>query len=354
MSSPTPADPYPAFDLFLPLITDSTADWKIKNAPPGPDGAVEAHRVNLTGYDRVNATCVRGRLFHVAHGVIGSGSTRPATLVVFEWLLVPQGGQRFREVEIDVTFRAHGRRPGTLEGADHLSEYTPEVRAVAPSVPVKSYISGREVQVEHSVGGKLTVGYAPFVSAGPEAARKKTEKTDRTDFRFVAGYPAYVDKKWGEPNSVHWTLQENGPQESGLPHLVRTAVLLQRKAGDAKGMFGAKIKTSADVSAWENAVQSLHKMVGAVPKDDPVYFDPKPAQGVTHGAAVLYGSREVANVESPFDQDNLGKEDLAKFLVPDDDEKWRVMKTSAPKEEAAEEKEPEPEEDVDLDWDLEL
>lgn len=321
-------DEYADWGIAMPLVEDDgDAGFRIKNKPGG-----ETHRVILTGYDRPNSTAVRGRLFHVVHGTMGNGNSDPATLIVFEWLLVPgRLGRRFREVTIDVTFTAHGRRPGMGLDED-LSNYAPGVKTVAPDVPIKSFFSGRDVNKENSKKGALNIGYAPYVSFSPELSSTSTESTERTDYRFIAGYPAYVDKgNWGEPNSVHWTFQENAPQESGTPHIVRTAVLLQRHAGD-NGIFIAKFKTIANVSAWHDAVESLRKVVGAVPNDDPVYFDPTPVAGIEHGAAVLYGDRNVVNQKSPCNKDNLSQEELGKFLIEDDDAKWRVTKGPSGKE----------------------
>ncbi|GAW10691.1 hypothetical protein ANO14919_000260 [Xylariales sp. No.14919] len=309
-------DKFADWDIFVPLIADDAdqAGFRIKNE----DG--ESHRVYLTGYDRrPDVTAVRGRLFHVVHGVVGSGSTRPATLIVFEWLLVPGSrGHRFREVKLDVTFTVRGSRPGILPGAD-LSGFTPQVEAVAPSLPMKSFVTSRDVTKETEKKAALNLGYAPYASATPEVSNKSTETTTRTDYRFVAGYPAFVKKSYGKPNSVHWTLQENAPQQSGTPYRVRTAVLLHRRAGDY-GTFSAAISTSANVSILADAAEALRAAVGLVPVDDPVLFDPKPVKGIDHGAAVLYGSKDITNTqECPCDKNNLGAEDLAKFVIGDDD-----------------------------------
>ncbi|KAI0436065.1 hypothetical protein F4803DRAFT_543467 [Xylaria telfairii] len=302
-------------DWNIPLIADEAGDagFRIKDAPGG-----EPHRLLMTGYDRPNATAVRGRLFHVVHGAMGNRNKKPATLIVFEWEFVPgRLGLRFKEVEIDVTFVACGSRPGELLDAD-LSGYTPHVRAVMPNVPIKSYISPRAVTEEKGKKLALGLGYAPFFSLNPEGSTKSIEVTNRTDYRFVAGYSTLVGRNWGDPDSVHWTLQENAPQQSGIPHRVRTAVLLEREAGDY-GTFSATVKTRAHVSFTTDTGEALRRAVGLVPKDDPVSFDPKSTKGVHHGAAVLFGSKEVSSTqESPCNKKNLGAEDLAKFMIADD------------------------------------
>ncbi|KAK0752968.1 hypothetical protein B0T18DRAFT_423603 [Schizothecium vesticola] len=312
--SPHPdSDPFPDFDLFIPLTADSSdaAGFRIKNKPPGSSGTPETNRLHLTGYDRINATAVRGRLFHVVHGTTSDTNPRPASLLVFEWLLIPAKlGRRFRTVDIDITFAASGRRRGR-----DLAEYAPAVVAVAPDVPIESCVSSSEVTVETSVSAKITAGYPGIVSGGPEVGRRKTEVTRRRDYRFVGGYPTYVEKTYGEPNAVHWTLQENGSEESGLPGRVRTAVLLQHNVGDRKGMFSATIHASVKVSVLADGAESLRKLVGLIPKDDPVYFDPGAVHEVEHGAAVLYGSQDVADKKGPVDKNNLIKADLVKLVV---------------------------------------
>ena len=139
----------------------------------------------------------------------------------------------------------------------------------------------------------------------------------RTDYRFIAGFPSYDNKNWGDPNAVHWTFQENVPQESGTPHVVRTAVLLQRQAGDF-GVFTATFKISADVSIAHNAMEAIRRAVGIVPNDDAVYFDPTPNLDGGYGAVVFNGSKDLARRKVPFDKDNLGEEDLDKLLIEDD------------------------------------
>jgi hypothetical protein len=101
---------------------------------------------------------------------------------------------------------------------------------------------------------------------------------------------------------------------------VRTAVLLQRNPADHNGMFSATIKTSAKSSVVADGVVSVLKLVKLIPNDDPVFFDPTPVQGISHGAAVLNGSRDVAGQECPIKKDDLAGVDLSIFLAPDDDD----------------------------------
>jgi hypothetical protein len=206
-----PTDPFAEYTLGQPLMAsdDDHAGFRIQNDRDPYTDLPEAHRIYLTGYDRATSiTAVRGRLLHVTHGTLSPSSSanpsRPATLIVFEWLLIPgRLGRRFKEVNIDITFSAEGQRRGARTPKD-IARFTPSVEKVAPSVPLKAGITGRDVTEEVSVVGKVVVGYAPVVEAGPEASKKRTVVTRRLDFKFAAGYPAFVKKSGGEPNSVHW------------------------------------------------------------------------------------------------------------------------------------------------------
>lgn len=320
------SDPYADWDIFIPLVEndDDEAHYLIHNEPGGED-----HRIHITGYDRHASNAVFGRLYHVVHGIVGGGSTKPATLIVFEWLLIPNKlGHRFRKVDIDVTFAVKGGRPGQLPEAD-LSRYTPQVKTVAPNVPIRSFFSGRDVTEQTGQKLGLNAGYAPFVTVNPEVSHSTTDVTSRTDFRFAAGHPAMEARTWGDPDSVHWTLHENAPQRSGTQSQVRTAVLLHRLPGDANGAFTAVVKTKVEVSRLEDAMEKLKDLVGLVPRDDPLNFNPRPIDGIEHGAAVLYASRDVEGVKCPIDKNNLGAEKLENFLIEDDDAKWRVRKASS-------------------------
>ncbi|KAH6634624.1 hypothetical protein B0J18DRAFT_453334 [Chaetomium sp. MPI-SDFR-AT-0129] len=283
----------------------------------------EAHRIYLTGYDRAaDITAVRGRLVHVTHGTLVPTSnsptnpSRPATLIVFEWLLIPgRLGRRFKEVNIDVTFSAEGKRQGAYTPRD-IERFTPSVEKVAPSVPLKTRVTARGVTQEVSIKGKLMVGYPPIVQAGPEVSKRTRVDMTKLDFTFAAGYPTFVKKSGGEPNSVHWTLRENASEESGLPSLVRTAVLVKRRERDNLGQFKADITANVKASRVGDRVESFRKLVGLAPKDDPLLFDPRVSAKSENGAAVLNGSQDVTGKISPVkNKRHLAAENLDDFLV---------------------------------------
>ncbi|KAI1123618.1 hypothetical protein F5Y10DRAFT_269903 [Nemania abortiva] len=165
--------------------------------------------------------------------------------------------------------------------SDDLADYTPEVKTVAPDVPIRSFFSVADVSAEESKSLGINLGYDPI------------------------------------------KLQENESQKSGAPYMVRTAVLFRRQRGD-NGQFRAKFRTNVHVSWVHDAKESLRNALGS--RDDPIYFDPAPAEETNLGAAVLYGvkGRDVMKMNSPCDQNNLGMEDLTGFLIKDDDKDWRM------------------------------
>ncbi|KAF2494951.1 hypothetical protein BU16DRAFT_446900, partial [Lophium mytilinum] len=232
-------------------------------------------RIYTTGYDRNPAeTAVLGRLFHVVHGYTRDGEDPPATLIVFEWNLRPGPlPRRFREVNIEVTFAARELRPGMLPSED-LTAYDPGVVKVGPEVPLQQ--SAITYTVDKTTGRKigLSVGFGGYVSVNPEVSSEtKKSGIQRIDYNVQAGYPFFANKNCGQPNGVIWTFQENATQESGLPRVVRTAVLLERFDDDF-GAFEAKIQTTSHISVVEDAKETLRRAVGKVPVDDPVTFYP--------------------------------------------------------------------------------
>lgn len=174
-----------------------------------------------------------------------------------------------------------------------------------------------EYTVDQTTGSKLgaKIGFNG-ASIDPEVSHNKTESGIRhVDYRLLEGYPLYVKRDRGPMDGAHWTLRKNVKAQSGLPRLVRTAVLLERRPGDDQGQFAATISTKVSVSVWENTVEKFRRAVGRVPNDDPVHINPAPRKGIAHGATVLFGSRDVAEIENPFDKDNSNAVDLDDVIV---------------------------------------
>ncbi|KAK3390878.1 hypothetical protein B0H63DRAFT_520086 [Podospora didyma] len=296
------------WDIAMPLIGDAGDDagFRMKNLKN------ETERPMITGYDRSpHDTIVLGRLYHVVNGYMHGADSEPATLIVFEWMFRKgKLGRRFREAHINVTFAAHGLRQGMFPG-DEIDFYDPDVVKVNPTVPRES--DPVTYTVDKKTGFKLgaSLGYNGIASVDPEMSKETAESgITRIDYRVQQGFPLYVKRESGPMDGAHWSFFENVKAESGLPHLVRTAVLLQRRDYDETGPFAATFTTVTSVSVWEDAKEKFKRAVGMVPRDEPVHIDPSPRKGVTHGATVLFGSRAVAHRVSTFDRLNLDDVDL--------------------------------------------
>ncbi|KAL9099540.1 MAG: hypothetical protein Q9163_004972, partial [Psora crenata] len=240
------------WNIYMPFIGDAGDDagFRIKNQP------LEMERSHITGYDRKPGdTAVLGRLYHVVHGYMRNGKGRPATIIVFEWLLRPgRLGRRFREVQITVVFAARDLRRGMLP-SDDLTEYDPAVTKVGPTVPLLS--SEITYMVDRKTGARLgfSIGFGGNASISPEVSSETTESgIQRIDYMVQAGYPFYAHRSSGDPDGVHWTFQENVKQQSGLPRVIGTAVLLQRSEDDF-GPFEATFKTTSNVSIMVDAAE---------------------------------------------------------------------------------------------------
>ncbi|KAK4465298.1 hypothetical protein QBC42DRAFT_343926 [Cladorrhinum samala] len=303
------------WEIFAPLVEDSELDA----VPCIPNKPGEVHRVDLTGYDRPDVPCVRGRLFHVVHGLLssnGEGGKIPATLIVFEWefhLQLSPGHHRFRQVDIKVVFESAGDSPG---GALNGHYAAPRVLEVAPRAPIKSLVRTRTV-TPMAVGGKIALGFAPFVAVETSMANSaEGNTTSMTDYRLITGIPVFSTPDSSHADAATWTLHENESLKSGVQSPVRTAVLVERQAGDC-GKFSATVKTKAELSSLRaRAAEKFRKWTGLVPVDDKVYFD----AGVGRGAAVIGGRKHwVDRQPSPCDAGNLETEDLLKFLIKDED-----------------------------------
>lgn len=312
------------WDIYMPLIADAGHDagFRIKNSPG------ETERILVTGYDRKSTgTAVLGRVYHVVHGFMRQGpqpqKSPPATLIVFEWVLRPgPSPRRFREVNIELVFAARGLRPGMLPSeGEELVGFDPAVVKVGPTVPLQQSLITYTVDKTSGLSLGASVGFAPYVSLEPQLSSSRTKAgIQRLDYSVQAGYPFLAKNKTrGLPNGVQWTFQENATQESGLPRVIRTAVLLERYNDDF-GLFEATISTTCRVSFVQDAKESMKRAVGRIPVDDPIVFDPRPRADVVHGGVVLFGDKsddvlKNDGVVNPVDFRNLKAADLDKLIT---------------------------------------
>ncbi|OTA78579.1 hypothetical protein M434DRAFT_242747 [Hypoxylon sp. CO27-5] len=271
---------YEPFEIILADTNEESAHFRLQNEPG------EKHREYITGYDRKGPLRVLGKLTDVVHGRSSSAEDGAnATLAIFEFAALGQkpSRRRYREVQIEIVFAAHGTegRPGartrtttttTIPGDP--SRWDPQVRALAPhghkSLLQTTHKAGRKHGFEVSAEASVD----PLATAGASYVYEISDEVVRGDSMVVEGTEAFVNRAAGKPNAARFTLRENGTQRSGVPRYLRVAVLLERRAGD-DGLFVAMVNVRAHVSVLADAGERVRRIMGRIPLDDAVVFDPK-------------------------------------------------------------------------------
>ncbi|KAI0141144.1 hypothetical protein F4776DRAFT_614274 [Hypoxylon sp. NC0597] len=269
-------DYYEPFEIILADTNEESAHFRLQNEPG------EKQREYITGYDRKGALRVLGKLTDVVHGRSSSSSAEddgvPCTLAVFEFAALGQkpSRRRYREVQIEIVFAAHGTegRPRVRANPADLSRWDPHVRGLAPhghkSLLQTTHKAGRR----HAFEVSAEAGMDPLATAGASYTYEISDEVVRGDCMVVEGTEAFVNRAAGKPNAARFTLRENGSQRSGVPRYLRVAVLLERRAGD-EGLFLATVNVRAHVSVFADAGERVRKVMGRIPLDDAVVFDPK-------------------------------------------------------------------------------
>ncbi|XXG94924.1 hypothetical protein Hte_001183 [Hypoxylon texense] len=264
------------FEIILADTNEESAHYRLQNEPD------EKQREYITGYDRKSALRILGKLTDVVHGQYNAegGDDSPCSLAVFEFAALGQkpSSRRYREVQIEIVFAAHGTdgRPAAARrdaGAGNLARWDPQVRGLAPSghraLLQTTHAAGRR----HAFEVYAEAGADPAAAAGASYAYEISDAVERGDHAAVEGAEAFVGRAAGRPNAARFTLRENASQRSGVPRHLRVAVLLQRRPGDA-GLFLAAVRVRASVSVLADATEKVRRIMGRVPLDDAVVFDP--------------------------------------------------------------------------------
>ena len=244
------------------------------------------HRVDTTGTDRQGKAAlmtVKGRMPTVVHGFEKSGSTVPYTLVVFEWFTHRNtNDKQFREVTIEVAFEAHGKRGEAEPEAQRLrsrnvpkTHWDPEVVGLAPFAT--SWYQRSTHQITNTSSGAIStnVGFAPYLSIVPKFSWEKSDSHAVTKAVQVTGEFAFLGKQTrSKANGARFIMLENPSQHTGVPAYLRTAVLLRRQHRD-NGQFLARVDVSYRVSPLQDFRERWWKVMGRLPVDQPIVFDPR-------------------------------------------------------------------------------
>ncbi|KAH8805996.1 hypothetical protein F5884DRAFT_467681 [Xylogone sp. PMI_703] len=253
---------------------DEDSTYRTQNDPRRPH-----QRSNIV--ERKGALDVRCLAIDVIHGYL-SPEGDPATLLVFEFRLDARKRAR-RIIEASMSF--------TFASRDKQNVSDPEVLQIAPKgrmilVPTKQ-------QESSTYGGDANLG-GGFLGAslGGSVKWEKTVSRESSDATAVVGSIDLVGRNYGASNGASWTLLENQTMATGVPALLRTAVLLRREDDESEFMATFKIQAKADV------VSSLQKVFGRTPKDDPILYDP---------------SLGPTNTLRKYDCERLGEVDLSEL-----------------------------------------
>ncbi|KAI1800409.1 hypothetical protein F4811DRAFT_31885 [Daldinia bambusicola] len=270
------------FEIVLADSNEESAHFRLQNEPG------ERQREFITGYDRKGALRVLGRLADVVHGRSSSSLSEgsdddddddedddgdnegvPCSLAIFEFAALGQkSSRRYREVQIDIVFAAHGREDAT-------ARRDPYVRDLAPQGSKRLLRTTRRSERRHGFEAGAQVGADPLGSASASYTYAVSDVVERGDSMAVEGGAAFVGRAMGKPNAARFAMRENGAQRSGVPRYLRVAVLLERRAGDEEGLFVATVDVRARVSVFADAGERVRRVMGRIPLDDAVVFDPK-------------------------------------------------------------------------------
>ncbi|KAJ8131450.1 hypothetical protein O1611_g2178 [Lasiodiplodia mahajangana] len=248
--------------------------YRIKNQ----EGEVNRNHILERGTRHI----VQADLVDVLHGTLEPNGDL-ATLVVTDFKFMPGAdGRRFKLAQITYVFSGDQSQPGLIG---------PDVFNIAPKGHFSLGRTSREVEVGHTVN--LTIQapapVAPQVGYAMDLKRKYTQADQTT----LEGTIQYQGREMGGKNVAKWILGENSAARSGIPTNIRTAVLLKRREEEDSDIFEATVEITVE-SDWKSTlVDATSKLLGRIPKDDPIHFDPTIS---TKGAADKYNGENLVTV----------------------------------------------------------
>ncbi|KFY46706.1 hypothetical protein V494_00370 [Pseudogymnoascus sp. VKM F-4513 (FW-928)] len=183
------------------------------------DGQVEREDV----YDQGKALNMQMTLVDVIHGVIdATPDSSAATLIIADFRFVSHDpSRRFQHATIELRFRATN---------DALDLKPPEVLKIAPMGPWG--LQKTEKTQAYERGANVSAG-GTFV-ANVTAGLDWTMTTTQTQYNEakITGMPTKRKRKVEPKNAVVWSMVENEDLDTGIPSLLRTAILLKRQTYD--------------------------------------------------------------------------------------------------------------------------
>jgi len=246
----------PTFSLNIGLTEagDSGSAYHFLNDPSDP-----LQRKNWA--ERQSVVDIRASCLGVLHGELDPqdpSNPVPCTLLLLEFRFDPRKpGRRITWSQIKLKF-------SSME----VGQPDPEVTRIAPLGRLTFAPTSKEQST--TTGTEVSAGLGTLcpIDVGSGFTWSRSVNLTIKDTASVVGSIDTIGRIWGKKNGASWTLDENKMSKSGVPSLLKAAVLLLRESDDGPFKCEFSITAKAD---WKTDLQSLF---GKTPPDDPVIFDP--------------------------------------------------------------------------------
>jgi hypothetical protein len=235
---------YQPITLFDNEPTTTEGEARLKFEIRGTDfGGGEPQPENII--DEVvgdGALTIQCDMTKVVHGTLNSGGP-PATLVVFQFAFLPHGNNhRFKNAQITVTFSAG------------------KVHSISPENEWTTLPSEKQQERTHTISPSIEAALGPAKATTAYTWQRKETETIK-GYAKVTGAIKSLGQSGGfgmkkrRKNTAFWGLYEDEQARTGIPSLLQTAVLVERKATDEQSfgeLFSAAIKIHGHVDrrAW--------------------------------------------------------------------------------------------------------
>ncbi|KAN0074243.1 hypothetical protein V8E54_008180 [Elaphomyces granulatus] len=222
----------------------------------------------------------------VNHGTLMEGGS-PATLIVMKFQFLPTGNhRRFKVVKAMMKFsKGWSRLDIAPKGAwSFLKSKTPEEisHEVSPLKLAYQWIL-KQTFLESKTPEEVNHEVSPSIEGGGlklacKWILKKTKVEENS--AVITGVIRALGWDRSKANTAVWMLEENDATKSGIPTLVQTAILLERKQTEETFKATLEVRVETDVCA---------SMRGKVEIDGDVIFNPKINRGAVKNENNLEG-----------------------------------------------------------------
>ncbi|KAK4043334.1 hypothetical protein C8A01DRAFT_32461 [Parachaetomium inaequale] len=179
--------------------------------------------------------------------------------------------------------------PLTLVGNNSPTLFDPEVVRLASHGTALYHRTPHTVSTSHTLdlGLDLLPSLLPGIIPTPKIGYSFTRTDTGAPRAADAAVRVVGDRVFGpcsagvrtRANGARWDLVEKGAARSGVPSFLRVGMLLRRRRGhDGQFLGRVRVETEVSGSLFGGGVrEAWWRMVGAVPRDEPLVFDPRVA-----------------------------------------------------------------------------